>query len=345
MKYALRLTGQRARYSTSRRRFIVAGAALGSVSVVRAPAKAAQFEFRCASDLVVDHPSSIRMTQMWAAVEQESGGRIHTQFFPNGSLGNAQGTLSQLRIGAIQFFIGLGTVPTIVPAANLPFLGFAFRDLDEAWHAMDRGISGYIHDDAVTKGLFTLRSMWDSGMFVLSSSSHAIRNPDDMKGFKCRVAENPIAVDLFRALGASPVPLAATEAYTALETKTVDGQTSPLPTIEASRFYEVQKFISLTNHAWSGLLVIANANVWNGLPQDLQELLQRINTRYALLERQDSKMLAASTSAKLRSQGMAVNSVEQAPFRARLRPYYDAWAANFGPTVWGLLQNAIGRKI
>jgi TRAP-type transport system periplasmic protein len=330
-----------------RRRFIEGTAgALAGTAFVGAWAQAAQFEFKCASNLALDHPSSIRLAQMWASVERESGGRIRIQFFPNSALGGDAAMFSQLRVGALEFFlISPGNLASVVTAADIANIGLVYKDADEALRVMDGPLGAYIRQEAASKGVYALRTAWDSGMIQISSSSHPIRVPEDLRNFKIRVVESKIIIDLFKALGASPTPLSFSEVYSALQTKIIDGQAAALVAIEASHFYEVQKYISLTSHAWAGTFLIANAGVWKSLPPDLQGVIERNNTKYAQLERRDTKAANASLAVQLGRQGVQVNQVDQGPFRANLRPYFEYWAAEFGSTEWGLLQRSLGRKL
>lgn len=335
------------RSSVSRRTWIGAtSATLVAVAIGSAPAASAQFEFRAASSLPVDHPSSVRARQMWAAIERESEGRIRTEFFPNSALGGDAAMLAQLRSGALHFMIiAPGTFASVVPAADITNVGFVFATPAHAFSAVDGPLGDYIRSEIPRAGLHPLRKVWDSGMRDIASSSRAIHVADDLNGFKIRVVESRLTVDLFSTLGASPVPLSFSELYTALQTKIVDGCDMPLGTLESGRFYEVQRYLSLTNHTWSALWMLANAAAWSSLPANLQEIVERNNTRFALLERHDSVLLNASAVNDLRRQGLAVNTAEAATFRTRLSPYYRRSKAAFGTAEWALLQESVGKTL
>ena len=329
-----------------KRAFLALGAALVAPSGFVRRARAAEFEFKCASNNPVDNPSSIRLTQMWAEVERESGGRIHTQFYPNSQLGGDAAMLTQLRLGALQFFlVSSATFASVVPSANVGFLGFAYKDADEGCRVMDGPLGNSIRREAETKGLHALRSVYSNGMSEIGASTRPIRNPDDFRNFKIRIPESKILVDLFKTLGASPTPLSLAETYTALQTKLIDGESLSLDTIEQSRHYEVLKYVSLTDHGWAGPWLVANGEVWNRLPPDLAELVERSNTKYALLQRKDTNAAAAGVADKLASQGVIFNRLDQAQFRARLRPYFEEWAKEFGPTQWNQLQSSLSHRL
>jgi TRAP-type transport system periplasmic protein len=317
-------------------------AAFASIGVVRSPAKAAQFEFKCGAQNPPEHPSCVRGMQMWAAVEQESGGRIHTQFFPNAVLGGPVAMFSQLRLGALHF---LQDGPGDLEVADISLLGFTYKDQDDAFRVMDGPLGRYIRQEIASKGLYALPTIWNSGMYQITSATHPIHTPDDLAGFKIRVAEAKITIDLFKALGASPTVVSYPEIYTALQTKIVEGVAASLATTETARWYEVQKYIALTNHAFSGLWILANGDVWKSIPPDLQAIIERNNTKYGMLERGDTKSLNASLVSKLATQGLVLNQVNQAPFRAHLGSYFKDWSSTYGPTMWGLLERSLGHKV
>ena len=331
----------------SRRKFIAANAAACfAVGIVHEKARAAQFEFKCGSELERDHPAVVRLNEMWAAIEQESRGRIHTQMFPANVLGDEAAMFTQTRLGALQFLlVNVGALSSVVPAANIVNLGFAFKDPAEGLRALDGPLGEFVRQETAAKGLFQFRTIWSGGMNQIGSTLRPTRVPEDLQGFRIRVPQTKIQVDLFKELGASPSPISLVEVYAGLQTKLIDGEAAPLVVIETTHWYEVEKYLSLTNHVWTGEWLIANGDLWKSLPSDLQAIVERNHTKYALLGRRDIEASQASIVAKLRSQGMVVNVVDQTPFRARLRSYYESWATAFGATEWGLLQSALGRKL
>jgi tripartite ATP-independent transporter DctP family solute receptor len=331
-----------------RRRTFGAGgaAAFASIAFVHSPAKAAQFDLKCSSSVPADHPLNIRAAQMFAAIETESQGRVHITLFPAGQLGGDTATFSQLRSGAIGLlFNNPGNLASVVPPADIMNLGFAFTDADEALRTADGPLGGYIRAEVAAKGLVALNKMWDSGMYQFASNPRPLRTPADLLGFKIRVAQSRISVDLFNTLGASPVALTIGEVYTSLQTKIVDGVGIPMTTLDTLKLYEVCKYLSLSNWAWSGLWLMVNGDLWKSLPPDLQQIVDANNTKFALLERRDTKAFNASVVQRLAQHGLAVNAVDQAPFRARLQSYYATWANAFGSTAWSLLQSSLGRKL
>ena len=175
--------------------------------------------------------------------------------------------------------------------------------------------------------------------------SRDLRTADDFTGVKLRVLPAPIFVDLFRTLGASPVPIEFNEVYTSLQTRIVDGQESPIPTIEGAKFYEVQRYLSISNHTWSGTWFVANAEAFAALPSDLQTILARNAAAFALRERNDVTFMTDSITDKLRRQGLAVNTCDAAGMRARLGPYYARLKERFGAQAWSMLEEGTGKLV
>ncbi len=331
----------------SRRRFAgAAAAAFASIAVVRAPARAAEYNFKIANNVPVSHPRSVNLTAMANAINRESGGRIAMQVFPNNQLGGDASMFSQLRLGALQFLqIDSALIASVVPSAGISAMGCVFKNNADAYRVMDGAVGDYVRKDMATKNLYPMRLIWDGGMREITSGTHPIRSLDDLQGFKVRTPSSQIWLEFFKTLGANPTPIEAGELYTALQTKLVDGQDIALLTVEAFHFYEVQKYISMTNHMWAGCWVVANGDVWKSLPPDLQAIVERNSDKYCLQQRRDIAIQTASIIDKLQRRGMVSNATDISAFRSRLTPYYQRWKAQFGPALWGMLESAEGTKL
>jgi tripartite ATP-independent transporter DctP family solute receptor len=329
----------------SRGRFAAGGAAaFASVAVIAAPARAADFAYKYASNLNVDHPLNVFMKQCWDAVRAQTRGRLDVTMFPNNQLGGDTQALGQLRSGALQFFsLDGGILGAVVPVAQIQGVGFAFRDSVEAFGAMDGPLGEYVRKQITAAGIYVHPKMWENGMRQITSSTHPIATAADLVNFKIRTPPGALWVDLFRTMGASPTPINISEVYTALQTHVVDGQENPYAIVATSRFYEVQKYLSVTNHMWSAYHFLANKDAWRALPPDIQTVVDRNLTMYALLQRRDTALRNASLAEKLGRLGMVINQADTAGFRGKLGPFYKKWAAEFGPTAWGLLEAHSGK--
>ena len=234
---------------TLNRRTLLAGAAaLPLVAVRTRPAGAAEFSWKFASNLPAVHPLNVRAAEGAARVKQATGGRVEINIFPNNQLGSDTDVLSQLRSGAVEFFTLSGLIlSTLVPAASINGVGFAFKGYDQVWAAMDGKLGAYVRGEIGKRGLLAMDRIWDNGYRQTTTSTKAITTPDDLRGVKLRVPVSPLWTSMFTALGASPASINISEVYSALQTHIVDGQENPLAVIETTKFYEVQKFCSMTN--------------------------------------------------------------------------------------------------
>jgi TRAP-type C4-dicarboxylate transport system substrate-binding protein len=175
-------------------------------------------------------------------------------------------------------------------------------------------------------------------------AARPINSPQGLVGAKIRVPMSPMLISQFRALGAAPASINYSELYTALQTHIVDGQENPLSLVDAGKLYEVQKFCSLTSHAWDGFWLCANKQSWNRLPADLREIAARNFDAQALRERSANASLNSTLTESLKSRGMALNTVDGGPFRKVLQKagYYNEWKQKLGVHAWELLERCSG---
>jgi tripartite ATP-independent transporter DctP family solute receptor len=321
--------------------------AFASISVVRAPARAATFSYKFSSDVAPEHPTNLRAKEIFSAIKEKTGGKLEIGVFPNNILGGASAVFGQLRAGAVQFMMALdGIVASVAPVAAIPGVGFAFKDTQQAFSAFDGPLGAYVTKEISAKGLYCYARPFLNGMREVTSSVKPIVTVGDLEGLKIRTPPNKLAVDLFRTLGASPTPMNFTELYTALQTHIVDAQENPVAIVEVARLYEVQKYLSLTNHMWSAEFLIGNGDAWTALGPDIQKICEDEFATYLTLERNDTAKLNDTLTAKLASRGMAVNAIsDPAAFRAKLAPFYATWKGEFGQTAWDLLEQGAGTKL
>jgi tripartite ATP-independent transporter DctP family solute receptor len=333
----------------TRRTFVhtttAAASGVAAFGILTRPGDAAEFTFKYANNVVVTHPVNVRLKEAVDAIRQESSGRLDLQIFPNSQLGGDTDVLSQLRTGAIQMFNLSGLIlATFVPFASINGIGFAFKDYGQVWTAMDGALGAFIRDAIGKVGLFALDTMWDNGYRQITSSTHPVNGPEDLKGFKIRVPVSPLWTSMFKALGAAPASINFNEVYSALQTKVVEGQENPLSLIEIAKLYEVQKYVSLTNHMWDGFWTLANSAAWNGLPKDLQEIVARNVNAAARKEREDIAKLNDTVQAGLTQKGMVFNQTDAEKFRTALRDagFYKEWKQKYGAQAWGVLEKEVG---
>jgi tripartite ATP-independent transporter DctP family solute receptor len=331
----------------NRSTFIAGAVASAAVAAgIPAPAKAAQFEYKLAHGTPVSFPVHVRLAEQWDAVRQMTDGKVDVKIFPNNVLGGELAQLSQLRSGAIQFMIIQGvSLSSVVTGVGMDGVGFAFRDVAQAEAAYDGPLGAYLRKLIVDKGIFAFPRVFNFGMRQVASSSHPIKVAADFSGFKIRTPPAPISVDLFKTLGASPTPIVFPELYLALQTKVVDGLELPYSTIESNKFYEVQKYLSVTNHMATIFWYLANVDAWNALGPQLQAIVLKTADKAAVEQRRDEAQRAAAFADKLVRLGLVFNTADTAGMRAQLKPFYAKWKDTFGPTAWGLLEQTSGKLV
>jgi TRAP-type transport system periplasmic protein len=327
------------------RRAILAGASLPLFAVHTRPARAADFSFKLANNSPVTHPQSVRQQEAADRIRKASDGRVDIQLFPNNQLGSDTDMLSQLRSGALDFFTLSGLIlSTLVPAASINGVGFAFKDYDAVWHAMDGKLGAYVRGEIDKRGLVAMDKIWDNGFRQITSSTKPIKAPDDLKGFKIRVPVSPLWTSMFQALGASPVSINFSEVYSALQTKIAEGQENPLSLIQIAKLYEVQKYVSMTSHMWDGFWMLANKRSFTGMPPELQTLVSTELNKSALQERADIAGLNESVASDLKSKGLEFVEVDKPAFRQALKQagFYAEWRKKYGDEAWGILEGEVG---
>src|SRR6204780_5154836 len=204
--------------SINRRRLLQTGTAaaagIAASGILTRRGDAAEFSWRYANNNVAQHPMNVRLREAVERIRAQSNGRVDIQIFPNSQLGGDTDMLSQLRTGAIQMFNLSGLIlSTFVPLASINGIGFAFKDYDQVWGAMDGALGTFIRATVEKSGLYTFAKSWDNGYPQITSSSHPINTPDDLMGFKIRVPVSPLWTSMFKAFGASPTSININEAY------------------------------------------------------------------------------------------------------------------------------------
>lgn len=337
------------RDAATRRNMLKWGAVAACSAIAGNPAFAQgsnKFNLKIAISLPDSHPTPVALKAACAEILKESGGRLAIEVYSNGQLGSDTDTLSQVRSGAIDFLCTAGTIfGNLAPAAAINSIAFAFPDYDAVWKAMDGDLGGYIRTALEKVNLVPVGKFFDHGFRQVTHTSKAISSPKDIAGMKIRVPASPFNASVFKALDASPATVPIGELYTALQTKVVDGQENALPTIDATKIYEVQKYCSATSHLWEYFALVGNKRNWNALPEDLRTLATRVLEAHALKQRSAHEVLNSTLEAKLKSAGMQFNRVDPKPFRDALQKagYYADWQKKYGPEGWAVLEKYTGK--
>ena len=316
-----------------------------SIAVLRYPASAAEYTFKFAVTLPSSHPTTICAFESAKNIEAESGGRLQVQVFPNNALGDDIAVMSQIRSGAVQLYSGNGQIlSTIVPVAAIEAVAFAFANYQRVGEAMDGPLGAYIRESVRRVGLYPFDRVWYGGFHQVSNSKKAIERPEDLQGLKLRIAPGRMELDIYRALGATAAPVPAAELYSALQTHLVDGAVTSLGSYEAFKLYEVQRYLSLTQHSFVTQPILSSNDTMQALPPALREIVNRNISASGLRQRAMIISSERSLEKALRDQGMLVNRPDRAALQDEIRKarLYQQWQAQFGTQPWTLLESVTG---
>jgi len=290
-------------------------------------------------------PLHAALAGMWSSIKAETGGRVDTHIFArnNNIEGSDPAALRTLMSGQIQFFTVMGGIlGTVVPAADVQQMPFMFRSAAHACAAMDGALGSYLREELAAKGIVSFGGgAFDNGMRQIAGRTHPIRRPDDLAGVRMRVPAGQLVADTFKALGAEPVTINSDGIYAALQTGRVDAQENPLLLVELFKLYEVARYVSLTNHMWSGFNMVAHQPTWTPLPGDVKAAIERNLRRHVLTQRRLQENENQAARRRLAMHGLTFNEVDSAPFRQRLSDLYRSWKSRLGTRCWSLLTDSL----
>ena len=327
----------------SRRRLLIGGAA--AAMLASSPSRAADIRYRLGLSQPEDSPNAIRLKEMAENIRAETGGRMQIDVHPAGKLGSDNVMLALLQKNEMEMYMGGNVFGPLVPVTEMPGLPFTFKDSAEVFKALDGDLGDYIRGELQAKGLHAFRLGFDNGFHHLTTSTRPIRTVDDLVGMKIRTPVQKMTVDFFESLGAKPMTFTLSELYRVCKERIVDGQTDPLGLVLLLKLYEVQTYLSLTNHWWSGFTLIANAQAWTALPQDIQAIVTKHADVAALAQRKDIEKLNADALGVLRGKGMVVNEADTSGFRKPLGAFYARWKEIYGAKAWALLEARTGKLV
>lgn len=282
------------------------------------------------------HPAVAGMKKFKETVEAKSGGKIKVQLFLNGTLGSDQATLSSVKGGTVEMAVmNSGILSSEVKALEVFDFPFLFANEKEADAIADGPIGQKMHAALADKGIVGL-SYWELGFRNITTKKTPINKVEDIAGLKLRVIPSPINVDWVKALGANPTPLPFPEVYAALEQGAIDGQENPVAVIAANKFWEVQKFMALTNHQYNPQSVIFSKKVWDTMSAVEKKIIDDAADDAVKMQRTANRAALAANLELLKKNGMTVTSLpaaEVAKLREKMKPVIDKHSAALGSTV------------
>ncbi len=278
------------------------------------------------------------------AVEKASGGKMKVRAIGAAALGPDVQMQQALIGGAQEMMVGsTATLVGITKEMALWDTPFLFSNAKEADQLLDGPVGDKIRDKLQEKGLVGL-VYWENGFRNLTNSKRPVNRVEDLEGIKLRVMQNNVFLTSFNTLGANAVPMAFSELFGALETKTVDGQENPFNTILSSKFYEVQKYMTVTNHVYSPWIVLVSKKWWDQLSKDEQKILMDAAKTSRDFERKDTREEASKAVDDLKAKGMQVNDLPAAEadrMRNKLTRVYASIGASVGMDLWIETQNQL----
>jgi TRAP-type transport system periplasmic protein len=279
-------------------------------------------------------------------VATKSGGKLKVQEFPSSQLGNELQQQSALQ-GGVQEMAAPATTSLagIVKEFGLIDFPFAVSNFAQADALLDGPLGQALIAKLPEKGLVAL-GYWDLGFRNVTNSKRPITKPEDLDGLKIRVIPNPVFLETFKAFKANPVPMAFGELYGALEAKAVDGQENPFAVILSNKFFEVNKYVSATNHVYAANIVLVGKRFWDKLSPTEQKIMNDAANETRAYQRQTSRAAAATAVKELQAKGMQYNELapaEQARMRQIAKPVTDKFAASYDPVMVKLYSDELAK--
>jgi len=268
------------------------------------------------------------------AVERQSNGRIEVQLFPNRQLGDEKPMLEGLRFGTLDAaVITNAVVAQIEPAFQVNDLPFLYSNEAQAHRVLDGKVGQTLAKKLESKGIVALGFM-EGGFRHMINNVRPVSRPEDVKGVKYRVMQNPVYIDMFASLGGSAVPMAWGETFTAVQQGTIDGLEIPIAVIDSSKYNEVTKYLSLTNHTYSMIALLMSKKSYDKLPADLKNVVREAGKTALGAQRTAAGANAKELVSTLEKKGMKVNAVSDiVPFRNAVKPVYEKFKGSIGADV------------
>ena len=320
---------------------IVAGTLLATPSVF---AQFSERNIKLSNGVNEDHPVGAGIRRMQEVLNAKSGGKMKITAFWGGAAGGDLQATQALRAGTQEMVIpSTSPLVGIVKELGVFDLPFLFASEKEADAVLDGPAGQLLNKKLEDVGLINL-AYWENGFRNLTNSKHPVAKAEDFSGIKVRVMQNNIFLDTFKTLGSNAVPMAFGEVFTALETKTIDGQENPFVTINTSKYYEVQKYLSVTRHAYTPFLVLYSKKMFDALSKDEQAALREAAIEGQKVQRATIRASDGKALAELKTRGMQVNEItpaEQKRMLEKVKPVYDKNMATIGAETINAVMDAL----
>jgi tripartite ATP-independent transporter DctP family solute receptor len=309
--------------------------ALAALAAASSGALAQEHTIRFGHVVQPGHPISIGVQKFGELVAARSGGKIKVQELGGGTVGGEAQQLSAVQGGIQDMTLPSATIMGgVVKEFTLLDTPFSFAKAEQVDALVGGPFGQLLMSKLADKGMVGL-AFWETGFRNFTNSRKPIVNVEDLKGLKLRVIPNPMFMESFAAVGTNPVPMAFPELYGALESKAMDAQENPFSVVLTSKFFEVQKFLSVTNHVYTANPVVISKKTWDKLTPAEQKIIQDAAVEAGAFQRKFSREAAAGARKELESK-MQVNDVPAATLakmRELTQPVADKFAATYDPAV------------
>ena len=326
-----------------RHNLVFHAALLVAGTLLATPSAFAQFSERSiklSNGVNEDHPVGAGIRRMQEVLNAKSGGKMKIVAFWGGAAGGDLQATQALRAGTQEMVIpSTSPLVGIVKELGVFDLPFLFANEKEADAVLDGPVGQFMNKKLEEVGLVNL-AYWENGFRNLTNSKRPVTKVEDFSGIKVRVMQNNIFLDTFKTLGSNAVPMAFGEVFTALETKTIDGQENPFVTINTSKYYEVQKYLSITRHAYTPFLVLYSKKMFDALSKDEQAALREAAIEGQKVQRATIRASDGKALAELKTRGMQVNEISPAEQKRMLEKVKSVYDKN-SPTIGAETINAV----
>lgn len=290
-----------------------------------APAAAGKKILKVSNGINDKHPAYIAQLTFKKIVEEKTKGKYEVQLYHSSQLGDDIKATESLRAGTLDMVV-TSTSPLTGMVKELAIfdLPFLFPSEKVADAILDGPIGKQISDLMPAKGLVNI-AWYENGYRNLTNSAREVKTPADLKGLKIRTMENPIHLAAWKALGANPAPMPFSEVFTALQQKTIDGQENPVPTIFANKFYEVNKYTTLSGHVYTPFMFLFSKKIFDTLPKEDQDIIVAAAKETAILQRQLNRKASVDNVAEMRKLGATVTELTAEQKKAFQQATASVW--------------------
>lgn len=292
------------------------------------------------------HPAAAGMKKFAELVQAKSGGKMKVNLFFGATLGSDQAITTSIQGGTVEMSVmNSGILASLAKELAIFDFPFLFANEKESDAIVDGAVGKKMHKLLEEKGVIGL-AYWELGYRQMTNSKRALNKVEDIDGLKLRVIPNPINVDWVKALGANPTPMPFPEVYGGLESKAIDGQENPIAVIAANKFWEVQKYVALTNHQYNPQSVIFSKKVWDTYSAAEKKVIADSADEAAKYQREQSRAAVAANLELLKKNGMTVTQFspeEVAKLREKMKPVIAKYSTTVGDATVAEVQAELAK--